>query len=192
MLSPRPAKTAGYWPIFGHPLKSHITTYLDKWIMKRSTQKQLCPVKLWHPQIFCNIQSYVSDATKTAHIYDNNEMHHTRTFSLNDIWLFCNMWCSFRTCLSSRGRLRRFLHLKKNRSELILSFRTILYLRLISSAHADSSMADKKHGKQKVMMPHRKKCSHMVWNNLVAAKKIYSIGGKKNCGCCSLLGRAVL
>ena len=141
MLSPRPAKTAGYWPIFGHPLKSHITTYLDKWIMKRSTQKQLCPVKLWHPQIFCHIQSYVFDATKTTHIYDNIEMHHTRTFSLSDIWLFCNMWCSFRTCLSSRGKLTTSFASKKTTSNLSWS-----YFQLINNGHGDSSIADKNHG----------------------------------------------
>lgn len=77
MLSPRPAKTAGYWPIFGHPLVSYY------YLSGQMNNEKLCPVKLWHPQFFSHIQSYVFDATKTTHIYDNIEMHHTRTFSLS-------------------------------------------------------------------------------------------------------------
>ena len=47
-------------------------------------------------------------------------------------------------CLSSRGKLTRCFGSKKNHPEFVL---IIFYLQLINSGQADSSMADKTHGK---------------------------------------------
>ena len=52
---------------------------------------------------------------------------------------------------------------------------------------------------EKVMMPHRKKCAHVVhfkvsrdwFETNLRHEKRFSKGGKKNCGCGGLLGRVI-
>ena len=100
----------------------------------------LFPVDRDTHKFFCRLQSNVSDAAslfQTNHVVHWNAPREDMFFCVAS-WLFCITWCTFTTCLSSRGK-----HLK-NRSKFVL---IIFYLQLINSGHGDRSMADKKHGK---------------------------------------------
>ena len=93
------------------------------------------PSRPRHPRIFLAPLEYI-------------EMHHVRPFF--SVWR--HGICVLRDVRSQRVYLQEeslppFLSCRmhlKNRSEFVL---IIFYLQLINSGHADSSMADKKHGK---------------------------------------------
>ena len=125
------------------------------------------------------------------HSHGKLKMHHMRTFFLCGVTFFVLFNAHSQHIYLQEESLPSFLHLIK----LLWMFPDQIYLQLINSGHADSSMVGKKQSKlfpledKHVVNEHhtirnthdatQKNCPHMVWNKLVASKH-YSEGGQKN------------
>ena len=124
------------------------------------------------------------------------EMHHVRAFFCVASWLFPILRDVHSQCVYLQEEsLPLFLSCRmrlNNRSEFVL---IIFYLHLINSGYADSSMADKKHGKLSSWRMSSRgafQCTTwLVWNKLTRHQKCYSEDGKKFRGCRGLLGRVI-
>ena len=100
-------------------------------------------------ECFCRLQSNVFDA---ASLFQTNHVVHWNVprediFFCVASWLFRIACVHLQRVYLQEESLPPFLSCRmhlKNRSEFVL---IIFYLQLINSGHADSSMADKKHGK---------------------------------------------